>query len=269
MVNFTAIIGIGLATALLAACSAPQHGPLPAIAAATGTGQRILVVVTSHDRLGETGEKTGYWLSEVAHFDRVVRAHGYGVDFVSPKGGKPPLDERSNDTADADNAAFLADAAAVAQLNASATPTAVRADDYAAIYYAGGHGPMWDLPDNQELAALARAIYERGGVVAAVCHGPAGLLHLTLGDGTLLLAGRPVTGLSNTEEWLSGKSKAVPFSLQDELTKRGGRYEKATLPFGSFVRVSDRLITGQNPASARAVAEAVVAVLQALRAGRR
>lgn len=242
-------------------CSGAQHGPVPDASQATGRGKRILMVVTSHDTLGNSGEKTGYWLSEVAHFDRYVRAHGYAVDFVSPKGGKPPLDARSADFDERDNAAFLADTAVVAQLHASVTPTAVQAADYAAIYYAGGHGPMWDLPDNADIANLARAIYERGGVVAAVCHGPAGLLKLKTSDGKALIAGHPVTGLSNTEEWLSGKTKAVPFSLQDELMRQGGQYDKAALPFASFVRVSGLLITGQNPASTRAVAEAVVAVL--------
>jgi putative intracellular protease/amidase len=229
--------------------------------AAADLGKRILVVVTSHDELGASGKRTGYWMGEVTHFHRYVSARGYQVDFASPKGGKPPLDERSRAPGDPDNRAFQADAEAVGRLDASLLPSALRASDYAAIYFAGGHGPMWDFPDHQAFQDLARSIYERGGVVAANCHGSAALVNLRLSGGSYLVEGKPVTGLSNFEEWLSGAKPHVPFLLEDELKKRGGQYRRALFPFASNVQVAERLVTGQNPRSTRAVAARVVELL--------
>jgi putative intracellular protease/amidase len=251
---------------LLALCAGVSCATLPPIdrqaLAHSGDGKKILVVVTSNDHMGASGHKTGYWMSEVAHFHQVVTAFGYGVDFVSPRGGKPPLDERSRDLGDRDNQAFYGDAQAVGKLDASLTPSQIKAEDYSAIYYAGGHGPMWDLPDNVELQAVARTIYERGGVVAAVCHGPAGLLNIKLSDGKSLLDGQLVTGLSNTEESLSGHRSHVPFLLQNALEQRGAHYRSAAA-FSSHVEISGRLITGQNPRSTRATAEQLVKLLAA------
>jgi putative intracellular protease/amidase len=233
----------------------------PAAPTADRAPRKLLVVVTSNDRFGAHEEKTGYWLSEVTHFYEVVTAAGFAVDFVSPLGGAPPCDARSDDRDEPSNKAFLADEV-FARLQHSKRPDEVNVDEYAAIYFAGGHGPMFDLPENEPLMGFTRAVFERGGVVSAVCHGPAALLNVKLSDGTTLLAGKTVTGLSNTEEWLSGKKPLVPFSLEDELSARSGGKYVSTFPFSVHVEVSGKVITGQNPGSTRKVAEAVVKALQ-------
>lgn len=247
---------------LLSGCATTGPVKWPAAPSAEKSPRKILVVVTSNGRfVGKSAEKTGYWLSEVSHFYEVVTAAGFAVDFVSPLGGAPPCDERSNDREEPSNKAFVADEV-MQRLEHSKTPDDVKPEDYVAIYFAGGHGPMFDLPDNEPLQQFTRAIFERGGIVSAVCHGPAALLNVKLADGTYLLAGKTVTGLSNMEEWLSGKQKLVPFSLEDQLAaKSGGKYV-SVFPFNSHVEVSGKLITGQNPGSTRAVAEALVKALQ-------
>ncbi|MFT3712739.1 MAG: type 1 glutamine amidotransferase domain-containing protein [Archangium sp.] len=250
---------VALGAVFLSACaSAPVKWP--AAPAVELSPKKILVVVTSNDRFGAHEEKTGFWLSEVTHFYEVVTAAGYAVDFVSPLGGAPPCDARSDDRDEPSNKAFLADEVN-ARLLHSKKPDEVNIDEYVAIYFAGGHGPMFDLPENEPLKGFTRAMYERGGVVSAVCHGPAGLLNVKLSDGTFLLAGKNVTGLSNMEEWLSGKQSLVPFSLEDQLGARSGGKYVSTFPFSEHVEVSGRVITGQNPGSTRKVAEALVKAL--------
>jgi putative intracellular protease/amidase len=246
-----------LCLAFSACATAPVKWPDPPSSQST---RRILVVVTSHAEFGGGDRKTGYWLSELSHFLWEAQRHGFAVDVVSPQGGKPPLDEASRDLSDPINVAFLGAQAAVEALEHSRTPAEVQPERYAAIYFVGGHGPLWDFPDDAQLQALTVAIYERGGVVAAVCHGPAALLNVKLSDGKSLLEGREVTGLSNTEEFWSGNRARVPFSLEDELVKRGARYHSA-MPFSSNVKVSGRLVTGQNPQSSSATAEAVLTLL--------
>jgi putative intracellular protease/amidase len=219
--------------------------------------KKVLIVITSHNTLNN-GKKTGYWLGEVTHFYHVLAAAGYEVDFTSPKGSQPPLDQRSYDLRDQDNRQFCADKDLLAQLNNTIPIAAVNPEDYIAIYYAGGHGAMWDFPSNERLAQVAAQIYETGGFVSAVCHGSAGLLNIQLTNGRFLLEGKTVTGFANLEEQLIRLTKAVPFLLEDELKKQGATYKRAILPFIPYVEVSDRLITGQNPQSAKAVAKALV-----------
>lgn len=219
--------------------------------------KKVLIVITSHNTLNN-GKKTGYWLGEVTHFYHVLAAAGYEVDFTSPKGSQPPLDQRSYDLQDQDNRQFCADKDLLAQLNNTIPIAAVNPEDYIAIYYAGGHGAMWDFPSNERLAQVAAQIYETGGFVSAVCHGSAGLLNIQLTNGRFLLEGKTVTGFANLEEQLIRLTKAVPFLLEDELKKQGATYKRAILPFIPYVEVSDRLITGQNPQSAKAVAKALV-----------
>lgn len=219
---------------------------------------RILIVLTSHDRLGDTGRGTGYYVSEAAHPWRVFTDAGYAVDLVSVRGGAPPADGLDRD--DPVQVEFLSDERIGGQLAASPRPDEVDAADYRAIFYAGGHGAMWDLPGDAALAALARDIYEAGGAVAAVCHGPAGLVDVTLSDGSPLVAGRDVAGFSNEEERAVGLTGVVPFLLADKLTERGARHTAADA-FQPYVVTDGRLVTGQNPASATGVAEAVVRVL--------
>jgi putative intracellular protease/amidase len=221
----------------------------------------ILVVLTSHDRLGDTGRATGFYLPEAAHPWEVFRAAGYQVDLVSPEGGQPPIDGR--DDKDPVQQAFLADPEMQAKLADTKRPDQVDPAHYDAILYAGGHGTMWDFPGNEQLAKLGRDIYEVGGVVAAVCHGPAGLLDITLSDGHPLVEGHEVAAFTNEEEAAAGLTDVVPFLLQDALVARGAHHTAAPR-FRPHVVVDGRLVTGQNPASARGVGEAVVKVLDSL-----
>jgi putative intracellular protease/amidase len=236
------------------ACGGGGAPPPTAPAAAP----RILLVLTSHDQLGATGKKTGAYLAEVAHPYQVFTARGFAVDFASPKGGRPPFD--GLDQIDAISQRFLDDTAVQARLEHTLRPADVDPAQYAAIVYAGGHGTVWDFPGDAGLAAVARSIYERGGVVAAVCHGPAALVNLTLSDGSYLVAGKEVAAFTNSEETAVGLDQVVPFLLADELVKRGAIHRPAA-DWQPQVVVSDRLVTGQNPQSATGVAEAVAALL--------
>jgi putative intracellular protease/amidase len=220
-------------------------------------GKKILIVLTSHNDLGGVG-KTGFYVSETAYPWQVFTQAGYQVDLVSPKGGEPPQD--GADLSDPIQKAFLGDAEMSRKLTDTLRPEEVDAQEYAAIFYAGGHGTMWDFPDDAGLAVIARDIYEAGGVVAAVCHGPAALVNITLSDGSYLVAGKEVSAFTNEEEAAVGLTAVVPFLLQTALEERGAKHVAAP-NFQSQVSVSGRLVTGQNPASAGPVAEQVVAVL--------
>ncbi|MDO5543525.1 MAG: type 1 glutamine amidotransferase domain-containing protein [Acinetobacter sp.] len=221
---------------------------------------KILVVMTNHSKYPTRKDTTGLWVTELTHFYDVARKAGYDMDFVSPKGGAVPLDERSQKWIYMDKEArmHLADPAFMNLLNNTLKPTDVKASDYKAIYFTGGYGVMRDFPNNPELTALAEQIYRQGGVVSAVCHGVAGVLALKDEQGKSLIANRKVTGFSNREEVLSGMKKQVPFSLEDQLKSKGAIYSEGFLPFTSFVVVDDRIITGQNPQSPREVGVEVV-----------
>lgn len=221
-------------------------------------GKKILIAVTSHDQLGDTGKKTGAYLSEVAHPVAVFEEAGYEVDFVSPKGGRPPLD--GTDKPDAVGKAFMESEAIGAKLEATKKPDEVDAGAYCAIFYAGGHGTMWDFADDKGLAGIARDIYEGGGVVSAVCHGPSALVNITLSDGSYLVAGKEVAAFTNEEEKAVGLENVVPFLLADELEKRGAVHKPAG-KWQAHAITSGRLVTGQNPASAAPVAKHVLAAL--------
>lgn len=220
--------------------------------------KKILFVVTSHDKKGSTGEPTGYYLAEVSHAWKVLKEAGYEIDFVSPKGGKPPVD--GFDLTDAENKEFWEDKYYQDKINNSQKPVDVKSEDYQAIYYAGGHGAVWDLPDNAEIWAIAAKIYENNGVVAAVCHGPAGIVNIKLNNGKYLVDGKKVNGFTNEEETAVKLDKVVPFLLEDKLIERGGIYEKSA-PWKEHVVTDQRLVTGQNPQSARAVGRALLALL--------
>ena len=225
------------------------------------TRKKILIIATNHDRLNN-GRETGYWLGEITHFFYILADAGFEIDFASPKGGKPPLDKKSDNLRDPDNRRFVEDSSLMHRLEASIPIDQINPDDYSAIYYAGGHGAMWDFPNHEPLAQVATAIYENGGFVSAVCHGSAGLLNIRLSDGRYLLAGKYATGFANLEERLVRLTSAVPFLLEDEIKKRGAQYKKALLPFIPHIEVSDRLVTGQNPQSAKAVAKALTQRLE-------
>ena len=221
--------------------------------------KKILFVVTSHDKKGATGEPTGYYLGEVSHPWEVLHNAGYEIDFVSPKGGTPPVD--GFDLADPVNKEFCENKEYKGKIDNSLKPEDVKPEAYSAIFYAGGHGAMWDFADNQKLAKLASKIYENGGVVAAVCHGPAGLVNIKLDNGKYLVDGKKINAFTNEEETEVKLDKIVPFMLEDKLKERGAIFEKSGM-WQQHVTVDNRVVTGQNPQSAKAVGEAILAQLQ-------
>lgn len=223
--------------------------------------KKILFVVSSHDKKGETGEKTGYYLGEVSHAWEVLK-NDYTIDFVSPKGGTPPVD--GFDLSDPVNKEFWEDAVYHNKISNSMKPSEVNPSDYVAIYYAGGHGAMWDFADNAEIAKIATAIYEKNGVVGAVCHGPAGLVNIKLSNGKYLVDSKKVNAFTNEEEVAVKLEKVVPFALETKLIERGAKFEKSGL-WQKHVTVDQRLITGQNPQSAKGVGEAILKELKALK----
>ena len=220
--------------------------------------KRVAIVLTNHGQLGDTGKPTGFYLSEATHPHEVFHAAGYEIDFLSPKGGLAPMD--GVDVSDPINAAFLDDPALVARTRETVAITAVDPARYDAVFFAGGHGTMWDFPDDAGVQELIRAVYARGGVVAAVCHGPAALVNAKLADGTYLVAGKEVSSFTDEEEVAVQLETVVPFALESRLRERGARFVEAP-NFAPKVAVSERLVTGQNPASATGVAEATVALV--------
>jgi len=226
--------------------------------------KKILVVLTNTAKYPSLNRATGLWLGEAVHFVDTVQKAGYTVDYVSPGGGYVPIDPHSLQMAPELDWHYYDDKSFMNRLGTSLSPGQVKADEYCAIYYTGGHGVMWDFPDNQPLQELARKIYEKNGVVAAVCHGVVGLLNIKLSDNRLLLKDRQVTGFSNTEEKLAELEGAVPFLTENELGARGGDYSKHDEPWKPFVMCDDRVLTGQNPASTQLLAEKVVEALEQL-----
>ncbi len=225
--------------------------------------KKVLIVISAQPTYGDSDEPTGYWLSEVTHFYHVLARHGIKMDIASP-GGKPGImDPRSDDMDDSLNATFWNNPDLKSRLEAPMDPANLEAADYGVIYFAGGHGTMWDFTQSEDLARLAAEIYENNGIVSAVCHGPAGLINVKLSDGSYLVKDRKVTGFANFEETLIGKTDLVPYLLEDKLKERGGEYSNAFLPFTSYAVTDGRLVTGQNPFSSKEVAEQVIAVLSA------
>ncbi len=225
----------------------------------------ILIALTSHDKKGSTGEPTGAYLAEITHPHEVFVKAGYTVEFASTLGGKVPLD--GVDRADPENSAFLDDAALMKQLETSAASTSVDPSRYAAIFFAGGHGAMWDFPDAQAFGRATTAIYESGGIVGAVCHGPAALVNVKLSDGSYLVAEKAVSAFTNDEERTVKLDTVVPFLLESKLVERGALFQPAP-NWAEKVVVSERLVTGQNPASAAGVAKAMVKLLDEQAKGR-
>lgn len=222
-------------------------------------GERILIVVTSHAELGDTGTATGYYLSEVTHPWQVFREAGYAVDFASPEGGYAPMDPKSFNLDDPTNRAFWHTLAAVKGVATTQRLAAIDATDYAAIFFAGGHGTMWDFPDSEAINQQISTMVANGAVVGAVCHGPAALVGIEI-DGRPLVAGRRVAGFTNAEESAIELTEVMPFLLETRLRELGA--DVVTAPnFTTNVVVDGRLVTGQNPASATGAAKAIVKLL--------
>jgi len=220
---------------------------------------KLLMVLTSHDQLGDTGRKTGFWLEELAAPYYVFKDAGHEVVLASPKGGQPPLDPKSNEPEFQTELTrrFEADAEAKAVLAQTAPLSSVKADDFDAVFYPGGHGPMWDLAEDPDSVRLIEAFDRAGKPFALVCHAPGALRHVRAGDGEPLVKGKDVTGFTDTEEEAVGLTQIVPFLVEDELKRLGGNFSKAA-DWQPYVLSAGRLITGQNPASSGPAAKALL-----------
>lgn len=225
---------------------------------------RVLMVLTSHEQLGDTGKKTGFWLEEFAAPYYVFADAGAQVTLASPQGGQPPLDPKS-DEADAQTDAtrrFQSDAVAQAMLASTHKLADVSADAFDAVFYPGGHGPLWDLASDKDSIALIEAMASSGKPVAVVCHAPAVLRDVKGANGEPWVKGKGVTGFSNTEEQAAGLTDVVPFLVEDMLVKNGGLYSKAK-DWQAHVVTEGLLTTGQNPASSEPAARALLKQLHA------
>jgi len=222
----------------------------------------ILMVLTSHDQLGDTGKKTGFWLEEFAAPYYTLKNAGAKLTVVSPSGGQPPLDPKS-DEPDAQTEAtkrFKADPEAQAVLANTGKLADVKAEDFDAVFYPGGHGPLWDLAESRDSISLIEAMIAAGKPVATVCHAPGVLRHVKAPDGSPLVKGKKVTGFTNTEEEAVGLTHIVPFLVEDMLKQNGGEYSKLG-DWQPYAITDGLLITGQNPASSEAAAEALLKLL--------
>ena len=224
--------------------------------------KKVLIVLTSHDQLGNTGAKTGFWLEEFAAPYYALKDAGVALTLASPLGGQPPIDPKSDDPASQTEATvrFKADPATQALLASTLQLKDVSAADFDAVFYPGGHGPLWDLAEDATSIALIETMLKAGKPVAAVCHAPAVLRHPKDADGKSVVNGKKVTGFTNTEEEAAGLTAVVPFLVEDMLTQNGGVYSKAA-DWHPHVEVDGLLITGQNPASSEPVAHALLAKL--------
>jgi putative intracellular protease/amidase len=224
----------------------------------SATRNKVLFVLTSHDRKGD--KPSGFNLSEVTHPYRVLVDAGYDIDFVSPKGGKAPVDPESLKLDDGTNAEFWNNPALRSTVENTKQPTDVKASDYAGIFFAGGHGAMWDLPDDTALAEITASIYEHRGIVGAICQGSAALVNVKRPDGQYLIKNMHIAASTNEEEREAGLDRVVPFVLADRLVRRGAHHD-AGPNWSINVCVSGRLVTGQNPESSTRLGDAMLTML--------
>lgn len=217
---------------------------------------KVLIVLTSHDQLGDTGRKTGFWLEELAAPYYVFKDAGAEIVLASPEGGQPPLDPKSNEPAfqTDETRRFEADEQANAQLAATVRLDSVSQANFDTVFYPGGHGPMWDLAESRVSSDLIESFLAANKPVALVCHAPVALRHVKTPEGRLLIEGREVTGFTNTEEAGVGLTEVVPFLLEDDLKAKGGLYSSGP-DWSPYVVQDGLLITGQNPASSAPAAE--------------
>ena len=224
---------------------------------------KILMVLTSHDQLGDTGRKTGFWLEEFATPYYVFKDAGHEVTLASPKGGQPPLDPKSDEPDSQTEATrrFRSDPEAQAALASTATLESVSGAEHDALFYPGGHGPMWDLAEDPHSRQLIEAFHNARKPIGAVCHGPAVFRHAQTEEGTPLVAGRDVTGFTNSEEEGVGLTQVVPFLLEDELIRLGGKFSKGD-DWQPYMVKGGSIVTGQNPASSEGCAEGLLELLK-------
>ena len=224
--------------------------------------RKVLVVLPSHDQLGNTGQKTGFWLEEFTDPYYKFIDSGYEVTIASPRGGKPPVDPKSiqRENQSESTQRFERDKSAQAKLENTLVLSQISANDYDTLFLPGGHGPMWDLSSDENMKKIVEDFYSDKKLVSAVCHGPAGLLQATDRNGNSILKGKRITGFTNNEESAVGLTKTVPFSLENRMKELGGKFEKGQ-DFKPFIVSDGQLITGQNPKSALPAAEKVVEIL--------
>ena len=227
------------------------------------TDMKILMILTSHDRLGGTGQKTGFWLEEFPAPYYVFKDAGAEIMLASPKGGQPPLDPKSDEDGAQTDATrrFKSDTAPLVALASTHKLGEMKSEDFDAVFYPGGHGPLWDLAEDKQSIALIESMAAAGKTVSAVCHAPGVLRHVKAADGTPLVKGKKVTGFTNTEQAAAQLADVVPFLVEDMLTQNGGHYSKGA-DWASHVVTDGKLITGQNPASSEAAAHAVLQQLK-------
>lgn len=226
---------------------------------------KILIVLTSHDQLGDTGKKTGFWLEEFAIPYYILKDSGLSITLTSPKGGQPPVDPKSDlpENQTESTKRFLTDVSAQAELANTQKLADISEDDFDAVFYPGGHGPMWDMPDNATSIALIEAFVKADKPVGGVCHAPAAFVNVLGKDGEYLVKGKRVTGFSNAEEDAVGLTAVVPFLLEDCLKERGAIYSKAA-NWTPYVQVDGKLVTGQNPASSGPAVEELLKILRSV-----
>ena len=224
---------------------------------------KVLIVLTSHNKLGDTGHDTGFWLEEFATPYYIFKDANVDLTLASPEGGQPPLDPKSDapDFQTESTERFKGDSDAQAALANTLKLSDVSPEDFDAVFYPGGHGPLWDLAEDKNSIALIEDMYASGKPVAAVCHAPAVLRHTRASDGSPLIQGKSVTGFSNSEEEAVQLSSVVPFLLEDELSAKGAKYSKLD-DWQDYAITDGNLITGQNPASSGSVAKAVLQALK-------
>ena len=225
----------------------------------------ILIVLTSHDQLGDTGKKTGFWLEEFAALYYVLKDAGAAITLASPKGGQPPLDPKSDlpENLTELTKRFRSDKIAQAELDNTKKLADLSAAGFDAVFYPGGHGPMWDMPDNAMSIALIEAFVKANKPVGAVCHASAAFVNVRRKDGEYLVKGKRVTGFTNAEEKAVGLAEVVPFLLEDRLKERGGIYRKGA-DWTPHVEVDGKLVTGQNPASSGPAAKELLRLLRSV-----
>lgn len=229
------------------------------LSVAMAATQKALIVISSH--------KPGWYLSEVTHIYYPLIEAGYAVDFASPQGGAAPMDESSRKLDDAENKKFLDNKTLVKQIAQTKKLSSVKASDYQIVHFAGGHGAMWDFANSEDLNKLAAGIYEQGGIVSAVCHGPAALVNVKLSNGDYLVKGKEVSAFTDAEEAEVKMTKVVPFALESTLRERGAKMVTAKNWQDQSV-VSERLVTGQNPQSGHSVGKKIVELAQSINKGK-
>ena len=233
-------------------------------AAPSSAADKILFVLTSHNKMGSLDMKTGFWLGELTHPYYVLADAGFRVDVASIDGGMAPIDPKSLDFSDENNARFINDKKLMASIINTKAIEDVNSEDYQAVVYAGGHGTMWDFSNNELINKLTVSIYERGGIVSAICHGPAALTDVKLSNGQYLVKGRKLAAFTNEEESNVGLTEVVPFSLQDTLMSKGAKHIYGAAWTVNVVN-DRRVITGQNPQSARKVGKEILTELKGIK----